>query len=123
PLLGLVALERVLWPNKSGHRIDWVVVGGESGAGARPMQPEWARTLRDECAAARVPYYFKQCGEWAPAGDTANGERLVRIGKRKAGSLLDGVDHKAWPQQAHAATGLRWNDVMSEAVSTKEILP
>ena len=113
PLLGPVDLERVLrrgWSVDPGDgkggfvgqldmpgQIDWVVVGGESGVCARPMQPEWARMLRDACAAACVPYYFKQWGEWAPADDDAGGERLTRIGKRKAGSLLDGVDHKAWP--------------------------
>lgn len=49
------------------RRIDWVVAGGESGRGARPMHPDWARSLRDQCATARVPFLFKQWGEWAPA--------------------------------------------------------
>lgn len=44
--------------------LDWVIVGGESGAGARPMHPDWARSLRDQCAAAGVPFFFKQWGEW-----------------------------------------------------------
>jgi len=51
-----------------GHlarKIDWVIVGGESGAGARPMHPDWARSLRDQCAAAGVPFLFKQWGEHA----------------------------------------------------------
>jgi len=46
--------------------IDWVIAGGESGPDARPMHPDWARSLRDQCAAAGVPYFFKQHGEWAP---------------------------------------------------------
>lgn len=46
-------------------RLDWVVVGGESGTGARPMHPDWARSLRDQCEAAGVPFFFKQWGEWA----------------------------------------------------------
>ena len=46
--------------------IDWVIVGGESGPGARPMHPEWARSLRDQCEAAGVPFLFKQWGEWVP---------------------------------------------------------
>lgn len=46
--------------------IDWVVVGGESGPKARPMHPDWARSLRDQCAAAGVPFLFKQWGEWVP---------------------------------------------------------
>ena len=47
-------------------KVDWVVVGGESGPGARPMHPDWARSLRDQCAAAGVPFFFKQWGEWSP---------------------------------------------------------
>lgn len=46
--------------------IDWVIVGGESGPGARPMHPEWARSLRDQCQAAGVPFFFKQWGEYSP---------------------------------------------------------
>ena len=46
--------------------LDWVIVGGESGPGARPMHPDWARSLRDQCAAADVPFFFKQWGTWAP---------------------------------------------------------
>ncbi len=44
--------------------LDWIVVGGESGPGARPMHPDWARSLRDQCEAAAVPFFFKQWGEW-----------------------------------------------------------
>ena len=50
-------------------RVDWVIVGGESGRGARPMHPDWARSLRDQCAIAFVPFFFKQWGEWAPVSD------------------------------------------------------
>jgi protein gp37 len=81
PLLGPVDLERVgrerlavLDPDDTGHEdglmwhpgpaIDWVVVGGESGPGARPMHPDWARQLRDQCQAAAVPFHFKQRGAW-----------------------------------------------------------
>ena len=46
--------------------IDWVIVGGESGTGARPMHVDWARSLRDQCDAASVPFLFKQWGEWTP---------------------------------------------------------
>jgi protein gp37 len=48
--------------------IGWVIVGGESGPGARPMHPDWARSLRDQCVAAGVPFFFKQWGGWAPEG-------------------------------------------------------
>jgi protein gp37 len=44
--------------------LDWVIVGGESGPGSRPMHPDWARSLRDQCAAAGVPFFFKQHGNW-----------------------------------------------------------
>lgn len=47
-------------------RLDWVIVGGESGPGARPMHPDWARALRDQCMGAGVPFFFKQWGEWLP---------------------------------------------------------
>ena len=53
-----------IWP------VDWVVVGGESGPGARPMHPAWARSLRDQCVSAGVPFLFKQWGEWAPPRPT-----------------------------------------------------
>lgn len=51
-----------------GTYLDWVICGGESGPGARPMHPDWARSLRDQCRAAEVPFFFKQWGEWAPVG-------------------------------------------------------
>lgn len=58
----------------SSPEIDWVIVGGESGHGARPMHPEWPRDLRDQCAAYGVPFLFKQHGEWAPgSGDFGAG--------------------------------------------------
>ncbi len=46
--------------------IHWVIAGGESGPGARPMHPEWARGLRDQCQAVGVPFFFKQWGTWVP---------------------------------------------------------
>ena len=49
------------------HTIDWVIVGGESGRAARPMHPDWARSLRDQCQAAGVAYHFKQWGEYKPS--------------------------------------------------------
>lgn len=82
PLLGPVDLDcpRIDWmehPEGNGIRgdrlcYDWVICGGESGPGARPMHPDWARSLRDQCAAAGVPFFFKQWGEWAP-GENAPG--------------------------------------------------
>ena len=91
-----------------GEGIDWVIAGGESGRNARPMHPDWARSLRDQCAAAGVPFFFKQWGEWRPVeAPTApsTGARLLacegfiaqRVGKRNAGSLLDGRTHDGVP--------------------------
>lgn len=70
--------------------VGWLILGGESGRRARPMNPDWARSVRDQCAAAGVPFFFKQWGE--------SGSDLVRIGKKKAGRLLDGVEHNAMPE-------------------------
>jgi protein gp37 len=80
--------------------VDWVVVGGESGSGARPMHPDWARALRDECAAAGVPFHFKQWGAhaWAERleGDPTT-LTAYRAGKKAAGRLLDGIEHNGLP--------------------------
>jgi protein gp37 len=74
PLLGPVDFTRRM-AHPAGDRLssrtwldamDWIIVGGESGAGARPMHPGWARSIRDQCTAAGVPFFFKQWGEWAP---------------------------------------------------------
>ena len=56
-----------------GERIHWVIVGGESGRSARPMHPDWARSLRNQCKAASVPFFFKQWGEWSPRDWKADG--------------------------------------------------
>jgi protein gp37 len=53
-------------PLATGPRLDWVVAGGESGPKARPPHPDWFRTLRNQCAAANIPYLFKQWGDWGP---------------------------------------------------------
>jgi len=60
----LTGAQSLAWPV-----IDWVIAGGESGANARPMHPDWARSLRDQCAAAGVPFFFKQWGEWSTVYD------------------------------------------------------
>jgi protein gp37 len=53
----------------------WVVCGGESGPGARPMHPDWPRSLRDQCQAAGVPFFFKQWGEWVDYWEQCEGYR------------------------------------------------
>lgn len=116
--------------------IDWVIVGGETGPGARPMHPDWVRSLRDQCQAASVPFHFKQWGEWARnpyvggnAFGYAKAPRLVvdrsrrkqaldewtlmeRVGKRKAGRLLDGREWLEFPASS-------WrNEIQQEIVSS-----
>ena len=93
-------------------KLDWVIVGGESGPKARPMHPDWARSLRDQCEAAGVPFLFKQWGEWSSPGfkpdgfigdehywpiETLRGPISYRIGKKRAGRLLDGRTHDGFP--------------------------
>ena len=100
---------------------DWIIVGGESGPGARPMHPEWARSVRDQCRGAGVPFFMKQWGEWGPrdlpwetdteASEAAGGiayphvdpltggsVAMVRVGKGAAGRLLDGREWNEMPR-------------------------
>ncbi len=79
-------------------KIDWIVVGGESGPGARPMHPQWARSLREQCAAASVPFFFKQWGNHRPTSDSEHGEYMMAATKKEAGRKLDGVTHDAMPE-------------------------
>ena len=94
----------------SAGNIDWIVVGGESGPGARPMKFDWARSLRDQCQAADVPFFFKQWGEFGPNwfcdddGKYDGGPIWMdRMGKKKAGRLLDGREWNEYPEGANNA--------------------
>ncbi|MBX9816167.1 MAG: phage Gp37/Gp68 family protein [Sphingomonas sp.] len=79
-------------------RLNWVIVGGESGPNARPMHRAWACALRDQCTTAGVPFFFKQWGEWAPNFSlSCGGERFQRLGKKKTGRLLDGREYSEFP--------------------------
>ena len=80
-----IAIGGPAWP-----ALDWVVAGGETGAGVRAADASWLRELRDRCAAAGVPFWFKQWGEWAPAPEDGFGPRMVRLGRRASGRLVDG---------------------------------
>ena len=75
--------------------LDWVIVGGESGPGARPMHPDWARSLRDQCRAAGVPFLFKQWGEWAQAAELPVHPEATRLPGNLCRVTRDGVtaDH------------------------------
>ncbi|CAD7335225.1 hypothetical protein SPHS6_00400 [Sphingobium sp. S6] len=94
------------------NRIDWIVVGGESGPGARPMQVQWARSLRDQCANATchgedaaVPFFFKQWGDYLPCDQmqadgkiwTNGSNSALRAHKSFTGRYLDGVKHDGVP--------------------------
>lgn len=101
--------------------VNWVIAGGESGPEARPMHPDWVRSLRDQCLAADVPFFFKQWGAYAPIsaltdkdvllrkvnaesrgipyGHRPNGkDDMFRVGKKAAGRLLDGREWNEFPQ-------------------------
>jgi protein gp37 len=80
PLLGPL-------PSLDLDGIDWVIVGGESGHGARPMDPDWVRDIRDRCVEAGVSFFFKQWGGRTPKSN---------------GRILDGVTHDAMPTFAAA---------------------
>ena len=115
PLLGEIDFSHL---PESGAELDWVIVGGESGPGARPMHPDWARSVRDQCQSAGVPFFFKQHGEWiGKAGwylqkDMAScrsiimdrdkndkiGVSMGKVGKKKAGRILDGRTWDEYPK-------------------------
>ncbi len=134
PLLGPVDISSYLpqWGGRplyiyddgtEAEPIDWVIAGGESGHGARPVHPEWVRNLRDQCAATDVPFFFKQWGEWRvydhDAGDNKRslgqfyGNEfmygnyvhrhgmgdvcMAKVGKKTSGRTLDGLTHDAVP--------------------------
>jgi len=95
--------------------LDWVVVGGESGPGARPMHPEWVRKIKEQCIEANVPFLFKQWGAWLPVDEDfvkskmtrygvpknirqTENQSYLKIGKKNAGRLLDGVLHNENPE-------------------------
>lgn len=101
--------------------ITWVIAGGESGHHARPMHPDWVRSLRDQCASAGVPFFFKQWGEFVPFEDedrphgymysstgtddfdnvniilTREKVMYAKVGKKKSGNFLDGKQHLEFP--------------------------
>lgn len=89
-------------------KLDWIVTGGESGQGARPMHPDWVRSLRDQCVDAKVPFFFKQWGAWANIGecDDPCGRCVMALrqwnGSSWRGSELTGTDWEAGSRLAGA---------------------
>lgn len=119
PLLGFIDLSRYLRaPGKAARSLDWVIAGGESGPRSRPMNPDWARDLRDQCAASGAKFHFKQWGHWSPESLGVDREHrrvevlgrdgqpvvLVRIGKKASGRLLDGTTWDELPAPRAAAS-------------------
>ncbi|PJZ51596.1 DUF5131 family protein [Leptospira adleri] len=107
--------------SRTGNKLDWVVVGGESGPHARPVHPDWICNLRDQCIDADVPFFFKQWGEWIGGASTPleqskseegrkamyqrgkfhdwnDGNVSLRCGKKESGAMLDGVEWKQFPK-------------------------
>lgn len=101
---------------KCAPALDWVICGGETGPGARPMHPDWVRGLRDQCQGARVPFFFKSWGEWVTENQSPEDillpgqstiphgwkgrkyeDSVYRVGKRRAGRLLDGREWSEFP--------------------------
>ncbi|MDR3100793.1 MAG: phage Gp37/Gp68 family protein [Paraburkholderia sp.] len=120
PLLGPVTFRWASWVDhdavskrdgKVNHLeglrgIDWVIAGGESGPGARPMHPQWARSLRDQCAAAGVPFLFKQNGEWAPgSGDFGTGRFETAAIAMDGRVVAGGYDASSYPTGAASVDG------------------
>lgn len=86
--------------------IDWVITGGESGAKARPANPQWFRDIRDLCRANNVAYHHKQNGEWVSVSEVEepgrhhhfeDGRTVRRVGVKSAGSTIDGQEWKQFP--------------------------
>lgn len=110
PLLGPLDLSS--WFNRRSYEpIDWIIVGGESGAGSRPMHPDWAVGLLHQCLRAEVPFHFKQWGHWVPTeGEEVahrntvvtlggcNPVHMKAVGKKVAGRILEGTTWDSLPQ-------------------------
>jgi protein gp37 len=99
--------ERYTRVRENPPALDWVICGGETGPGARPMHPDWTRSLRDQCQATGVPFFFKQWGEWVSVSEVEgpgvhrhflDGATVRRTGKKLAGCLLDGREWKEFPE-------------------------
>lgn len=102
------------------NKIDWVIAGGESGHGARPMHPDWVRSLRDQCQQAGIPFFFKQWGEWVvsthikpgmpqntlawPWDKTGDTTCVFKVGKKNAGRELDGRTWDQFPEVVHVTS-------------------
>ena len=92
PLLGEVNIRDY------AEGIDWLIAGGESGGKARKTDPEWFRSLRNQCQAHGIAFHFKQWGDWIPIEGPCRETQFQRVGKKKAGRTLDGT---TWDELPH----------------------
>jgi len=120
PLLGAINFDDLLknWNayDPRMFQINWVIVGGESGKNARPIHPEWVRSILSECLDMSIPFFFKQWGEWIPGDkvpldymkgkdqfqegkyhDFSDNYMALKVGKKTAGATLDGKEWKEFP--------------------------
>ena len=109
PMLGPVDLGQYLYPYKTlvngkslGSKLHWVILGGETGPGARPRHPDWPRKVRDDCQEAGVPFFFKRWGD-CPYPQNTDISDWVDAGydpydKKAGGRLLDGRLWEQWPE-------------------------
>jgi protein gp37 len=107
------ALGPLIFSGDDLDKLDWVIIGGETSPGARPMHPDWARSVRDQCIEAGVPFFFKSWGDWLPYDhdpespmfgippdyytDPDAGYSWTKVGKKRAGRLLDGRKWEEYP--------------------------
>jgi len=106
PLLGPVDLAK---GSPKGQSVDWVITGGESGPHSRPMDPQWARGLRDQCQELQIAFHFKQWGHWVPKELLTEDQKnvvtvgdvtMAAVGKAKAGRELDGREWNEFPRMS-----------------------
>jgi len=113
PLLGPLDLSRWIAEARTGgaRKLDWLIAGGESGGRARPTNPEWFTSLRDQCVHAGVRFHFKQWGNWHPVGEKlpakrklktmflSSGDKIVlaNVRKKEAGRELEGITWDEFP--------------------------
>ena len=98
---------------RQGPLVEWVIAGGESGPGARPVHEDWARSLRDQCVEAEVPFFWKQWGQWLPVSQKLdnwynNGEWMLAADKQTVGCF---IRLKSKHDAGRQLDGREWNEM------------
>ena len=125
--LSLEPLLDAIWlPDGFEKYIHWVIVGGESGSHARPMDPHWVMLLQAQCAEAGVPFFFKQWGEWLPKSQSHDiaitgrerfmesedqSEMFIRVGKKTAGRILNAKEFNELPHSVRENASIHSNTI------------